>query len=250
MGQEQKDELSPQDKRKIKKLKMRVRHLDEELTQATDLKTEYDREFEEMTRQLRVFLGLEKDRAPESTQPPEPEKKKCNIDLSSGPNFNCGEPHSAKDEESYRHEIDNASSSAPAWMKKAYKQIAMKTHPDRIAQDKSLSPYEIAEYKRLFETAKNAIQEQNGGDLAYVAEQLNINSGIPATMRISLLYARAEKTKAKIDKIYRSPQWAWGEAHGNRKNQQRIIGLYCKLFKYKALDQESLDKFLDKLNIG
>jgi len=242
MGHDQED-LSPQDKRKIQKLRLRVRHLDEELIQAQDLKDEYDQEFDEMTRQLRVFLGLEKEKPPEE---PKTEKQKCNIDLDAKVNFDCGSSESS-DQKEYRHEIENASSAAPTWMKKAYKQIAMKTHPDRIAQDSSLSPYEVAEYKRLFETAKTAIQEQNGGDIAYVAEQLNINSGIPSTMRISLLYARAEKIKATIQKIYKTPQWTWGEAHGNREQRTRIIGLYCKLLKYKPLDKESIDKFLDKL---
>ena len=247
MSQSGPNEVSPQDKRKIQKLKLRVRHLDEELVQAEDLKSDYEVEFNSMTQKLRVHLGLEQEQtsndkgANSKEQPP----KKCNINTSQGApkDFNIPE----RDEEDPRHEIENSSASAPAWMKKAYKQIAMKTHPDRLAQDDSLSPYQLAEHKRLFETAKVAIQEQNGGDIAYVAEQLNIDAGIPSTMRISLLFARAEKIKEKILKIYKTPSWLWGESHGNRVVRKRILETYCSVFKYQNANSESIDKFLDKL---
>jgi len=244
MGHDQED-LSPQDKRKIQKLRLRVRHLDEELIQAKDLKAEYDYEFDEMHRQLRIALGLEKEK---DDPPPSPEnkKKKCQVNVDPGANAGPSQKADSIDND-YRHESDNASASAPAWMKKAYKQIAMKTHPDRISQDDSLSPYEVAEYKRLFETAKTAIQEQNGGDIAYVAEQLNINSGIPATMRISLLYARAEKIKNTIQKIYRTPAWLWCEAHDNKATRKKILESYCQVFRYKIPSAEFINKFLDKL---
>lgn len=250
MDQPELNEVSPQDKRKIQKLKLRVRHLDEELIQAKDLKADYDLEFAEMEKQLRIKLGLEKEeeKKPEekSGETSSPQKQ-CNInpDQKKDPAKDFKPP--PRDEEDPRHEIENSSASAPSWMKKAYKQIAMKTHPDRVAQDASLSPYQVAEYKRLFETAKNAMQVQNGGDIAYVAEQLNIDAGIPSTMRISLLFTRAEKVKAEILKIYKAPQWIWGEAHGNRAMQKKVVETYCQLFKYRVPNDSFIDELLDKL---
>jgi len=249
MGDKDNKEASPQDDRKIQKLRMRVRHLDEELEQAEDLKSDYDKEFDEMSRLLRVHLGLEDD------TPTNEKDNTLPTDTKNEPTAGCSREHQAhenkgsqeKPDEKLRQEIENNSASAPAWMKKAYKQIAMKTHPDRVAQDTSLSPYQVAEYRRLFDTAKTAIQEQNGGDIVYVAEQLNIEAGIPAATRIALLYSRAESTREKIKKIQRSPQWAWGESYGNRPMRKKIVEMYCKLFKYSINDASVIDKFLDKL---
>jgi hypothetical protein len=246
VDQPEPNDISPQDKRRIQKLQLRVRHLDEELVQAEDLRTDYESEFNSMTHQLRVNLGIEKekDQTPEQAQKSD-EPKKCNINPGTFSPEDVKIPE--RDEEDLRHEIDNSSAMAPAWMKKAYKQIVMKTHPDRIAQNSDLSPYEVAEYNRLFETAKTAVQAQNGGDIVYVAEQLGIDAGIPSAMRISLLVSRAENIKNKILKIYKTPSWLWGESYGNRPARKRIVETYCKIFKYDISDSEFVDKFLDEL---
>ena len=237
-------DISRQDKTKLRRIKLRIRHLTEELEQAEDLKPEYETQFQHMVSKLQVALGLKKEPEPIKKDPKtnEPIKK----DPQKQPPIDPGLGKNNIDDSEIRHEADNHSASAPPWMKKLYKQVALKTHPDKI-EHLELSPYERAEYSRIFDIAKTAIQESHGGDLLYAAESLGINPDIPATMRIALLVSRGEKLKEKIQKIYRAPSWVWCESHNKRDVRKRILAGFCTVYKHVPPSPNFFDKFLDDL---
>ena len=247
-------DISKQDKARLRRIKLKLRHLTEELEQAEDLKSEYEIQFQAMISQLQIALGTKepKDEPPanpkDDTSPPEDVATK-----EEGPKVNQGSqpphpnPHpNEKDDADIRHEADNHSSSAPPWMKKLYKQIALRTHPDKIAH-LDLSPYERAEYSRIFETAKSAVQDGQGGDLLYAAELLGIDPEIPTTMRITMLVTRGENLKQRIHKIYKAPSWIWCESYNNRGIRKKILEGFCSIYKHTPPSVDFFDKFLDEL---
>jgi hypothetical protein len=241
--------LSTKDKTRIKRLRLKLRHLVEELEQAEELAKEYESDFQSTVSSLQVALGLKE---PDSSE----QEKKETVQTANDP----GIPKSATppppapsaetsehDDELLRREVENHSASAPSWMKKLYKQIAMKTHPDKIAH-LDLSPYEKAEYKRLFDTAKSAIRESRGGDLVYAAEALGIEPDISPSMRISLLIARGERMKSKITQIYKRPSWVWGESDGNLAIRKKMLTSFCQVYSLALPSADFLDKFLEGLS--
>ena len=241
--------LSTKEKTRIKRLRLKLRHLTEELEQAEELIKEYETSFQSALSQLQVSLGLKKpDEAPTakkdsvSSTTADPQDPKQGP--KSAPNKEQSPPPSDED---LRRDVENHSASAPSWMKKLYKQIAMKTHPDKIAHQ-DLSPYERAEYKRLFDTAKSAIRESRGGDLVYAAEVLGIDPDITPTMRISLLVARGEKMKTDISTIYRKPSWVWGESDGNLAVRKKMLSSFCQVYGLKLPTPDFLDTFLEGLS--
>lgn len=244
-----KPELSTKDKARIKRLRLKLRHLNEELEQAQELAKDYESQFQGVVSKLQVSLGLKK---PEKK---EPEKKE--VKATPGPEApneakqqqrsQQGHDQQKKDQdEDIRREVENQSASAPSWMKKLYKQIAMKTHPDRIAHQ-DLSPYEKAEYKRLFDIAKQAIQDSHGGELVYAAEVLGIDPDISSTMRISLLAARGEKLRGQIVEIYKKPSWIWGESFHKPEIRKKMLEGFCQIYKLKLPSKTFLDEFLKGL---
>ena len=194
-------DISRQDKTKLRRIKLRIKHLTEELEQAEDLKSGYETQFQHMISKLQVALGLKKEPDPIKKEPETKSELKKDSQSKQPPIEPTTDPHKDEiDDSEIRHEADNHSAAAPPWMKKLYKQIALKTHPDKI-EHLELSPYERAEYRRLFNTAKTAIQESHGGDLLYAAESLGINPDIPVTMRIALLTTRGEKIKQELQQL-------------------------------------------------
>lgn len=239
---------SLQDKTKLKRLRLKIRHLAEELDQASDLSKSYEAQFQNVISDFQVLLGLKKPDEKKEETPSAPASNSSNPqDLNQPRPGMQPDPEAVKnDNEDIRHEVDNHSANAPSWMKKLYKQIAMKTHPDRVSHQ-DLSPYELAEYQRLFEIAKQAVQDSNGGDLVYAAEVLDIEPDIPPTMRISLLVARGEKLKTQIQKIYKSPSWLWCESHNSLGVRKKILLSFCQIYKLNIPDPKVLDEFLNGL---
>ena len=243
--------LSTKDKTRIKRLRLKLRHLSEELEQAQDLIKDYDAQFQGVISSLQISLGLKE---PEKKEPEKKEVRKPtdpetqgqeNSDNNPGPQSQERQRQSSQ-EEDIRREVENQSASAPAWMKKLYKQIAMKTHPDKIAHQ-DLSPYEKAEYKRLFEVAKQAIQDSHGGELVYAAEVLGIDPDISPSMRMSLLAARGEKIKSQIVDIYKKPSWIWGESYYKPEVRKKMLEGFCQIYKLKLPSKTFLDEFLQGL---
>ena len=202
-----------------------------------------------MISSLQVSLGLKE---PEKKEPEKKEVRKTSGPETQGQknsNKQAGQKSQEKQssqEEDIRREVENQSASAPSWMKKLYKQIAMKTHPDRIAHQ-DLSPYEKAEYKRLFEVAKQAIQDSHGGELVYAAEVLGIDPDISPSMRMSLLAARGEKIKSQIVDIYKKPSWIWGESYHKPEVRKKMLEGFCQIYKLKLPSKTFLDEFLQGL---
>lgn len=245
-----KPDITAIDKARIKRLRLKLRHLSEELEQAQGLASDYESQFQGVISKLQVSLGLKE---PEKNQEEKKEANRspdvANPQDSSGQNSQQ-EPPKQKNEtvqdDEIRREVENQSASAPSWMKKLYKQIAMKTHPDRIAHQ-DLSPYEKAEYKRLFDIAKKAIQDQHGGELVYAAEVLEIEPDISPTMRISLLAARGEKIKTEIAQIYRKPSWVWCESYYKPEVRKKMLEGFCKIYKLKLPSKTFLDEFIKEI---
>jgi len=236
----------PREKRRIKKLHLKIRHLSEELVQAAEIQPDYEMDFSRVMQMLRKAAEQD-DPELQQEQSKGSAEDMPNPATATSPELDGkqqDQPHSDETADRY-HEPDVTH--APQWMKKAYKQIVMKTHPDHVSLMKGLSPYEIADYQRLFNIARVAIEEQNGADIVYAAEQLGIEINLPAKQRIALMASRADNIKTELAKIYKTPAWMWGESYGKPVVRRRIISAYCKIYKFADVDDVFIDKFMTSI---
>ena len=255
MSSKESREPTVAEKRALRKLNLRIRHLVEEIEEAEFTKSEYDSEFKEVITKLQVELGMISE---DATRPsPEKEDKEavsthaddaCKKTKKKDPQHGQQEEESAAEEE-IRREVDDLSKTAPPWMKRVYKQIAMETHPDRIKFREDLSVFEKADRKRYFESARSALQIQDGATLLSIAELLKIDADVDPSMRLSMLDAKSKRLKVQLSKITRSPGWVWGESHGRKDIRKKLLQGYCKIYKYNIpSDPSFFDKFLEGLD--
>jgi len=245
---------SPNEKRKIRKLNLRIRHLIEDLEEAEHTSDEYEVDFRAVISVLRVELGispLKEDPGPKQKSSDVSthieDEPKCSRDPQPEPEQ---EPTPAPGEdEEFRREIEDLSKTAPAWMKRVYKQIAMETHPDRIRFRDDLSLYEKANRKKCFEDARAAMQIQDGSTLLSIAETLHIDAEIDATMRITMLESKAQRLKVQFGKLIRTPAWVWGESWGRNDIRKKLLQGYCKIYKWNIPNEKLFfDEFLKGLD--
>lgn len=243
---------TPQEKRRLRKLSLRLKHLTEEHDEAQLIKSEYEAEFHLMASQLRVSLGL--DSAPKE----EPEPPQGDVSMNFDPQFKKHaqqKPPSEEEkaraskqvEEDVRREIENTASMAPPWMKRVYKQLAMETHPDRVEHRDDLSIFEQAQRVGMFAKARDALVDQDGTILLQLAEELGLEADVDVTMRIEMLNTKITSLQVEVRKIYRAPSWVWGESYGNPMIRVKLLEGYCKILKYKLPSAEFLANFVKSL---
>ena len=240
---------TPQEKRKIRKLNLRLKHLAEEHEEAQFLKSEYEIEFHSMASQLRIALGL--DSAPEEepeTPPPDVSQNFDDQFKGQPPKQPPTEEERAKAsnrvEEDVRKEVENTASAAPVWMKRVYKQIAMETHPDKVSHRVDLSIFEQAQRVGMFAKARKALVDQDGSTLLQLAEELDVNADVDVGMKIEMLNSKITSLQVEVRKIYRTPSWIWGESYGNPGIRLKLLEGFCKMLKYKVPNQQFLSNFV------
>jgi len=243
---------TPQEKRKMRKLSLRLRHLTEEHDEAQFLKSEYEAEFHIMASQLRIALGLE------SVPEEEPEAPPADVSQNFDDQFKRPPPKqppseeekakaSNRVEEDVRKEIENTASAAPAWMKRVYKQIAMETHPDKISHRDDLSIFEQAQRVGMFGKARKALVDQDGSTLLQLAEELDVSADVDIGMKIEMLNSKITTLQTEVRKIYRSPSWIWGESYGNPGIRLKLLEGYCKMLRYKVPNKQFLGDFIKSI---
>jgi len=101
------------------------------------------------------------------------------------------------------------------WVKEIYRQIANKTHPDKIAQQENLGSAEKATLEKTFITANKHLEENDGPALYIIAVDLDLKmSNIPDNIldhfdkSISTLSEKIEQSKESIE-------WYWAESSLN-----------------------------------
>lgn len=116
--------------------------------------------------------------------------------------------------------VDQPESHSVEAFKKLWKQIALKTHPDRNGGDPELS--------KAYATALEAWNNGEVETLIDVATDLNIKVQDPTPEMIEALELRASKMEEEIRKHESNMLWAWG--HADHDKQSLIVD---ELLRYK-----------------
>jgi hypothetical protein len=98
------------------------------------------------------------------------------------------------------------------WVKEIYRQIANKTHPDKIAQQENLGSAEKAILEKTFITANKHFEENDGPALYIIAVDLDLKmSNIPDNI-LEHFDKSIAALNEKIEQSKNSLEWYWAES--------------------------------------
>lgn len=110
----------------------------------------------------------------------------------------------------------------PEEIRKLFKQIATKTHPDKFSNAKSA---EKSLNKQVFLQAKAAAEENNYFKLQQIAQRLGLDLPEIDVKRLKLMEKEAKNIRNKVKKVQKTIAWVWF-AQEDEKSQEKVMRRY------------------------
>jgi len=210
--------------RQLRKSRADLASLRVYLEDCIDAKNHYEIEWNNLFSKLKSFFG---------TQSKEEKNEKfANNSVS---NY----VHEREEGSDERKELD-PKSDLPDWVKKAFRKIAMKTHPDRVKDEKRAE-----ELLLLFNKASDFIEDKNFSELIQICDQLDIVVDVDPRMELESNIRSIEKTREKIKSIETTIPWIWGESEGNHSFRLDFLIKVLPSLGIKEVDIEQLNNFFN-----
>ena len=141
-----------------------------------------------------------------------------------------------------KREDPKIKSNAPDWVKKAFRKIALKTHPDKLKGKENSE-----EMQDLYSKANAAVSEENYDLLLEICNKLEIQNEIDPELELQYNLKRQDSIKGDLKKITESLPWLWCEAYDNVSIRKKILVSVLPHYGVKLENQESLDLILEKI---
>ena len=139
------------------------------------------------------------------------------------------EDGNASDEEMEKEIKELEKSDRPDEIRKLFKQIATKTHPDKFSNAKNT---EKALNKQVFLQAKSAAEDNNYFKLQQIAQRLGLDLPEIDGKRLKLMEKEAKRLKVRINRMQKTVAWVWfdQDCDGKRNDvmQRYVTGLLRK----------------------
>jgi hypothetical protein len=142
------------------------------------------------------------------------EDKKDNTNFVNTENF---EQQSTNQSREDREELE-VKNTAPSWVKKAFRKIALKTHPDKLKDQENAQ-----EMQELYSQANSAITEENYDLLLEICQILSIENDIDPKVELGYNLKRQESIKGDLKKVTESLPWIWCEAYDDLPLRKKIL---------------------------
>lgn len=159
-------------------------------------------------------------------------------------------PESRQDEtpESPPDEIEEKfGDAAPPWVKKAFRQIALKTHPDRINNDPNITDENRERLVDLYREASAAYQGGKYEIIAEIAAELDIEVDVPAADLEKALESKIASIRNELSGMTRTLSWAWGTSFGDVPRRVLILRRMSEVMKISTPDDQALTDIVREL---
>jgi len=133
-------------------------------------------------------------------------------------------------------------STAPEWVKKTFRKIALKTHPDKI-KDKT----NAKDLENLYAKANSAIMEENYDALLEICNKLSINVELDPEEEIKHNVKRQEQIKKNLKDITESLPWVWCESSDNEEIRKKILISVLPHYGISLKSNDVLNEALEKI---
>ena len=216
-------------------LAIKLRSLKNEKKRVLDEKSEYDSDINRVLVEIYSRQsGSERDGKPSpvhaSTDSPPPPNPHSN-----------GEPLDGSSESNQKSDerIEQPGRpSAPDWAKRAYKQVALRTHPDRVGSMNDIDPKRAKELEGLYREASEAYKAGDFDSLLEVALGLGVTIDVPPEHAESSLESKIRKEREEIESLKKSLSWSWGISFGDIDKRVSILR-QCSLCMEVPAPEES-----------
>jgi hypothetical protein len=197
----------------------------------------------EYNRELEIALNYFKDlNVPSMPKVQEGKSESVKSDLPSKDVF----PSHENERRSASQERIKNNLKAKPWVKKLYRSIMVKAHPDKIQSSKLSRKEEL----RLLISSEDAIEAMSNDDhlrLVEIGLDLNIKFDYPKDEILKEVNEEIKQKTSKISEFEKTIQWAWGEAYGNLELRTNILLLLLEKFKIKIENREKIKNYIIKL---
>ncbi len=151
------------------------------------------------------------------------------------------EARKASEEKEEKEEPDYPQ--APDWVKKAFRKLAMKTHPDKVA-DNLDSDHLVDIYSR----ANAAIEEKNYDLFTQICAEINIDCELDPDVELEICLKHKKSVQESLIKISQSFPWMWGESYGDNLIRKNIILSVLPHYNISGVEESKIQNFLEKLH--
>lgn len=131
----------------------------------------------------------------------------------------------------------------PGWVKKAFRKIAVQTHPDKIGNLPNRKNLE-----NLYTRANSLIEEENYSEIIDICRYLGIEVDIDPKVELASSVENIKLIKDKLSKIEKSVEWIWGESSENIDFRVDFLIKILPQLGYKELKKEDIESFLNTHN--
>tara|TARA_Y100000034_G_C6895905_1_gene413017 strand:+ start:1773 stop:2609 length:837 start_codon:yes stop_codon:yes gene_type:complete len=138
----------------------------------------------------------------------------------------------------------------PAWMKKLFKAIAIKTHPDKIDNREDLSEIEKAELTNYYKQASSAMDLNDEMALLEIAVLLEIDPLITDKEQAQIISKEIDDIKKEIKRIQNLVAWLWGENFGNIEVRTNLLIYLRDQLKLPKVDGDLILKYITAFEAG
>jgi len=139
---------------------------------------------------------------------------------------------------------------SPTWMKKLFKAIALKTHPDKIDNREDISEIEKAELANYYKRASSAMDLNNEMDLLEIAVLLEIEPALTDNEQSQIISKEIDDIKKEVQKIQNLVAWLWGENFGNIEIRTNLLIYIRDHLKLPKVEEDLILRYVTAFEAG
>jgi hypothetical protein len=145
-------------------------------------------------------------------------------------------------------QISAAPPSKKKWLKKLYRAIMRKAHPDVVGKD--LPEKVREEYTLLARKAAEAYSKDNEFDMLRIGISLDLYADVDYDDQCKMLITHYSNIQEDIVKIQTSDSWAWGFKYPTLAGKLLFIKKYCEINKISPPPDDELKTIIKKYSFS
>jgi len=208
------------------------------LEDCNDIMSDYSAEW---TSDMKFIIDrLNKSSSAEESSSNQSEEQEADKQEVSGNNFQNFEFEDVKEKPEFE---DVVKPNTPDWAKKAFRKIALKTHPDKVGDSENLE-----ELQELYSQANRAVEEENYDLLLEICEKLSIENSLDPEIELQYNSKRQEIVRNELDKLTSTLPWVWGESCDNIQVRKSLLITMLPKYGLQNVTEEEISEALEALS--
>ena len=203
------------------------------LEDCNDLMSDYSVEWASDMKFIIDKLG----KSPDTEEnPPDQEEDKQEV---SGSNFQDFKFEDVKEKPEFE---DVVKPNTPDWAKKAFRKIALKTHPDKVGDSENFEELQV-----LYSQANKAVEEENYDLLLEICDKLSIENSLDPEMELQYNSKRQDLVRKELDKLTSTLPWVWGESCDEIQVRKSLLITILPKYGLQNVTEEEISEALEAL---